>query len=382
MISAALNVASGVMGAISQNKQIDKQIKAQREENEKARQFNRESAELANRWSIEQWNRENAYNTPAAVRQRLREGGVNPDLFYGQGSQNLASASPTVSQTAPTEPTDVSAIGNKQTVGDVWSNVLQNQLVESQFEKAVAETDSTKQKTENLKVEGKILSADALTRAAQNEATLEFTKTQVYVNHSIAELNHSEKEKISAEITELNAKVDSLYQGIEESKAVIRNLNAKTAQARYDMYMRSKEFKLKVQEFQQMVKESDSRIVLNYEQARDYLATRSARILNLNTDTSLKSSQVKTEHTKRGQLRASERASDALANKWNIDAEQASFNLDSDKSYKNLERGVKVAKDVVSIFTDVANSAANFVKGTGFGKLSNEDIPRLGRNWH
>lgn len=42
--------------------------------------------------NIEQWHRENEYNSPQAQMQRYREAGLNPHLIYGQ--QNTASSSP------------------------------------------------------------------------------------------------------------------------------------------------------------------------------------------------------------------------------------------------------------------------------------------------
>lgn len=383
-IGAAGSLAGNVIGAISQNKNIDKQIAATRKENEESRKFNRESAQIANQWSIDQWNRENAYNTPQAIMQRLKQGNLNADLMYGQGAGNLpaAASSPTVAQTAPASPADVSALGRKQTLGDVWNQTLQSTLTAAQVEKTKQESENTGQQTQNLKVEGQILSADALTRAAQNEQALEIGKSQIYVNHSVAKLNHSEQEKISAQITELAAQTNKLYSDVEVNKAKIKNLNADTAQARYGLYMRSKEFKLKVQEFMQMVKESNSRINLNYQQAADILATQSGRVLGINVTNTLNSSKISTEYENRKRIRSQTSTSDALGNLFNIQADQASFNLDSDKGFKNVERGVQVAKNVTSIITDIANAASNFVSGTGFGKLQNPSNPRVGRSWH
>ena len=39
-----------------------------------------------NAWNMEQWERNNAYNHPAAQMQRLKAAGLNPDLLYGQNS--------------------------------------------------------------------------------------------------------------------------------------------------------------------------------------------------------------------------------------------------------------------------------------------------------
>ena len=59
-IGAAASLAGNIIGKNNQNSNIDKQIAAQREENEKNRAWNEAQAEKANQWSIDQWNRENA----------------------------------------------------------------------------------------------------------------------------------------------------------------------------------------------------------------------------------------------------------------------------------------------------------------------------------
>lgn len=53
---------------------------------------NRELAELSYQQNLEQWNRENAYNHPAAQMSRLQEAGLNPNLVYGSGSAVQTSA--------------------------------------------------------------------------------------------------------------------------------------------------------------------------------------------------------------------------------------------------------------------------------------------------
>ena len=366
-LSSGASLIGNIVGNSQQNANIDKQIAFQREENERARAFNKAMAEQSNQWSIDQWNRENQYNSPEAMRQRLRDAGVNADLFYGGNAQNTASSSPSVTPVAPATPTDVSAIGQKATIGDITNNVISQALAAAQIRKLEADKGKTRQETENLKVEGKILSADALTRAAQNEQALEIGRSTIYVNHSIADLNHREAELASARITEAAANADLLYQKADEVKANIRNINANTAATRFGMMMRSKEFRQRVAEFQEQVRVNDSTIRLNYEQAATYLATRAATVLNINADTVLKSAGVKTQYTSRQEMRARTEMYGKLDRLINIQGDQASFNLDSDKTYKNLERGVNLVTGVIDSVSGVIGSAGSFISGTGIG---------------
>ena len=375
VISGGASLAGNIIGAIQGNRNIDKQIAAQREENQKNRDWNRSMAELANRWSIEQWNRENEYNLPANVMARLRDGGVNPDLFYGNSGQNLAAPSPNVTPTAASDPTDVSALGSKATVGDITNNVVSQALMSAQVKKLNAESEKTGQETENLKIEGTILSADALTRAALNEQALEIGKSTIYVNHSIANLNHKEAELVSSKISEVAANTALLYEKANEVKANIRNINANTASTRFGMMMRSKEFRQRVAEFQEQVRVNDSSIRLNYEQASTYLATRAATVLNINADTALKSAGVKTQYVTREEMRARTGMYQRLDRLVGIQGDQAAFNFDSDKTFKNLERGVGIATGIIDSVSGVVQSAGSFISGTGIGIPA---MPKIG----
>lgn len=378
-LSGGASLIGNIVGNSQQNANIDKQIAFQREENEKARAFNKAMAEQANQWSIDQWNRENQYNSPEAMRQRLRDAGVNADLFYGGNASNTASASPSVTPVAPAVPTDVSSLGQKATIGDITNNVVNQALASAQIRKLGADTGKSRQETENLKIEGKILSADALTRAALNEQALEIGKSTVYVNHSIGKLNHKEAELASARITEAAANTELLYQKAEEVKANIRNINANTAATRFGMMMRSKEFRQRVAEFQEQVRVNDSTIRLNYEQASTYLATRAATVLNINADTALKSAGVKTQYTTRVEMRARTQMYGKLDRLIQIQGDQAAFNLDSDKTYKNLERAVNLVTGVLDSVSGVVGSAGSFISGTGIGLPKPVGIKGFGR---
>ena len=51
-----------------------------------ANSANERMQHLQNAWNLAQWNRMNAYNSPAAQMQRLKAAGLNPDLLYGQNA--------------------------------------------------------------------------------------------------------------------------------------------------------------------------------------------------------------------------------------------------------------------------------------------------------
>lgn len=131
-IGAAIGAGASLLGSLigkkSQNNQIDKQIAAQKEENEKNRAYNLQLAQMQNAWNQEQWERENEYNSPVNQMKRFEEAGLNPDLMYGQGnSGNAMQLSGGLTSGAPSSPTDFSVLGQKKTLGDVVKDSLQTE---------------------------------------------------------------------------------------------------------------------------------------------------------------------------------------------------------------------------------------------------------------
>ena len=150
---AASSLISGIFGTINgsldrkaQNENIDKQIAAQAAENQKTREYNLNLARMQNQWNLEQWNRENEYNTPKAQMQRLVDAGLNPDLFYQNGVSGMtAASSPSMTAGAPATPQDMSALGQKKTVGQAMQEGLQSAMLGAQIRLTNAQADKTEQ---------------------------------------------------------------------------------------------------------------------------------------------------------------------------------------------------------------------------------------------
>jgi hypothetical protein len=79
-------IGQGITGIFTNHQNI----KFQREENEKNRQFTIDSEARNRSWAETDWNKNNAYNSPVQQMQRLREAGLNPHLIYGKGAENTA----------------------------------------------------------------------------------------------------------------------------------------------------------------------------------------------------------------------------------------------------------------------------------------------------
>lgn len=118
------NLVSKLYNDYTGNTQIDKSIAAQKEENQKAYAAN-----------LAQWNRENAYNHPAAQKSRLVSAGINADMMYGNGSlSNVAASSPQYGAA------DMSALAGKVSPLQAAGTLLGNKLVKAQIDKLKSDT--------------------------------------------------------------------------------------------------------------------------------------------------------------------------------------------------------------------------------------------------
>lgn len=88
LVMAGAEVAGQVTNAISQGSM-----------NKKTREWNEKMYGQQRSDALADWQMQNAYNTPAAQMQRLKEAGLNPNLIYGNGSAG--------GQSGPVRSTDV-----------------------------------------------------------------------------------------------------------------------------------------------------------------------------------------------------------------------------------------------------------------------------------
>lgn len=95
MIGSLISGAANIAGTIFGNKQNQKINQMNNEFNAreaaKNREFQTSEREAQNAWNLEQWNRENEYNSASAQRKRLQEAGLNPYLMMDGGSAGSAS---------------------------------------------------------------------------------------------------------------------------------------------------------------------------------------------------------------------------------------------------------------------------------------------------
>lgn len=134
------SLAGGLLGAgssVVQNSQNRQNVRETNQMNYKINQmnnqFNERMAIQQRNWQENMWNKENAYNTASAQRQRLEEAGLNPYLMMNGGSAGVAQsagtgASASSSGNAVMQPFQADYSG----IGSSIGNIFQYELMQSE----------------------------------------------------------------------------------------------------------------------------------------------------------------------------------------------------------------------------------------------------------
>lgn len=153
-ISAAGSLLGSVTGGLLAKKGSDAAAKASLQATRETNAANLKLAQYQNDWNIAQWNRQNAYNTPLAQRQRYEEAGINPYFALGNitsGSAQSVMSADMANQQSGAEAYNMQAQGAQQ-LGSAISSGVSNAA--SQFFNAQYQQEQTKalqiQNTENL----------------------------------------------------------------------------------------------------------------------------------------------------------------------------------------------------------------------------------------
>lgn len=113
--------------------------------NQMNNQFNERMAIQQRNWQENMWNKENAYNTASAQRQRLEEAGLNPYLMMNGGSSGVASSAGTgatasSSGNAVMQPFQADYSGIGSSIGSIFQyELLQSQKSQLQGAKQLAD---------------------------------------------------------------------------------------------------------------------------------------------------------------------------------------------------------------------------------------------------
>jgi hypothetical protein len=150
ILGSIIGAAGQLFGGYIGKKGSDAAAKASLQATRETNAANFKLAQFQNDWNVAQWNRQNAYNTPAAQRARFEEAGINPYFALGNISSGQAEgllSTDMANQQSGAEAYQMKAQGSQQ-LGDAVANSS------SQFFNIQFQQEQTKalqlQNTENV----------------------------------------------------------------------------------------------------------------------------------------------------------------------------------------------------------------------------------------
>ncbi|WP_270568770.1 hypothetical protein [Coprobacter secundus] len=276
-------LAGSVIGSIGNAVQTRKYLKAQAKENQKNREYNLMLARQQNQWNIEQWQRENDYNSPSAQMARYRQAGLNPDLIYGQ--QNTSAASPVLTSGVPSSPNDMSAMLSQRNFGTAVqaaiNDSLDTKLKKEQIKNIQADTEGKKAGTQKTIKEVEALTIDNLTRAAKNNQDLQIGDTVILVNKSVASMNEQSKNKLIQEIKNLEQVWNLNKQEAQKNIEIIKGLQLDNVEKAKETVRRDKRLNAELRKFYDDHKQALVNLKISEQELSEMIATYPFRLAGL-----------------------------------------------------------------------------------------------------
>lgn len=207
-----------------------------------------------NRYNLEQWERETAYNSPAAQMARLREAGINPHLAYSQGQvMNEAASSPDMTA-ATYQPFQAQTSFDPTTFAQI--NLLNAQAQQARSNAALADSQLP-------------------------EAQQRILKMQQEIAHYKAQIT-----LYDYQCSEIAARVKNLDQDTKLKVAQTDNISFEQALKREDL-------KLRMDQVAAEIRKLDADTNLTNRQVYELVQTFASRKYGLDLDNNLKSSEKK-----------------------------------------------------------------------------------------
>ena len=246
-IANTWNIASGIGSFVQKKKQLNKYLDFQREENQKTRDYNLNLAKQQNQWNIDQWNRENEYNTPLNQMNRYKSAGLNPDLMYGQ--QNLSAASPEMTAGEGATPMDYSPVANGPTIGEAASIAANARLTNAQAKLAESQADK--------------VDSETVGQTINNEWLPKLLKGQTEINEADVKQKLADAGLKGKQIEVAAEQIKVMQQSVKESQKKIGDLQSQMENRTFQQVQAMLEYNLRKDKQRYEIREILSKIGVN-----------------------------------------------------------------------------------------------------------------------
>ena len=317
LLSSGSSLLGSIAGAIGQNKIVNKQIEAQKRENQLNREYNLMLARQQNQWNLEQWQRENDYNSPTSQMARLRQAGLNPDLMYGQGTTGNSAGSPEMTSGAPSEPNDMSAMLSKRSFGQTMQQILdreqQRRMNEAQIEAIKANTNKTNAETTGINL-------DNFVKNGTKEYMIQIAGVNVTNAQKSGQLTDAQRQAVYQGIEESKQNIDQSKATVDQIRAFIDKMDFDKQQDAKRLILEEIKNNAEVRELYSRANLNDSQTKLNENELDELAATFYFRLVGLTLD----------NEEKRGRIAVLAKEAEKLY----TEIQRNNFDLQYDKDYK------------------------------------------------
>lgn len=317
VVGSLISGVGSIAGMIGQNKIVDKQIAAQREENRLNRYYNQMLARQQNEWNLQQWNRENAYNSPLAQMYRLRQAGLNPDLMYGQGTTGNSAGSPEMTSGAPSEPQDMASLLSKRSLGQTLSMFIereqQRRMNEAQIKAIEANTNKTNAETTGINL-------DNFVKNGTKEYMIQIAGVNVTNAQKSGQLTDAQRQAVYQGIEESKQNIDQSKATVDQIRALIDKLDFDKQQDAKRLILEEIKNNAEVRELYSRANLNNSQTKLNENELDELIATFYFRLTGLTLD----------NEEKRGRIGVLAKEAEKLY----AEIQRNNFDLQYDKDYK------------------------------------------------
>jgi hypothetical protein len=212
LVSGGSNFVGGLFGASAQDKANKTNLQIARENNLANQQLQKNQ----NEWNLAQWERENAYNSASAQKQRLLDAGYNPALAVGQVATGSATSNQLTSAPyTPNQQVQVQPVNYMQGIGNAANDFVNSYLNMSMNK---AQIDKTNAEAANLRAQAGYITGYQGRLAESN----------ILSNETLAQL-HSMQTKLQ----DVNLTIAQTY-GSQQAAAQLENTVANTLKVRAD----------------------------------------------------------------------------------------------------------------------------------------------------
>jgi len=269
IVPALIGAAGTLIGGLLGNKSQKEANKANAQQNEMMMRFNREEAEKTRKFNADEAQKQRDYETKMSNTEMsrrvadLRASGFNPALM----GANPAGASTPSGAAASASSASSGSLTPMQPVNSLADSIVQSSLQASQVEVNRAQADNLRASAEKTEKETSWLDQ-------MNGSQLEINESTIRLNGSTETLNEEKKKQLDQLIKESESVVKLNEEKVNEIKQNVASMSVHSQVEVLTYLLNSREVEAKI-------KELASRAYLNYENARDLVATRASRILGL-----------------------------------------------------------------------------------------------------